>query len=115
MKDYVIDRNNLIVSDVLIEFKYPILETILIADILIVLVESPYRVIYNENVFGVSLATKSIMWQIKKVRFRTPGAKDCPYTSIVLYQGKLHLNNWCDTYFIINPVTGAVIEKGQTR
>ena len=78
--------------------------------------EIPSKVIYNENVFAVNEIGK-IVWRIafKKEQLFCK-YEDCPFVgTIINKQGQLVLFNWCDTAFIVNPLTGEILDKYPTR
>ncbi len=115
MNTYTIKENSLIIDNTVIKFQFPIAEVISILNMLIVRLESPIGIIFNENVFGISLSEKTIKWQIKKRHFRIAGSKECPYVSIKEYHRKIRLNKWCSIYLIVDPITGNITEEGETR
>lgn len=67
----------------------------------------------NENVIGVSLTEKKINWQIAKLKSRSEDY--CPFVGIKFYNNELYLNNWCDTYLIVEPLTGEILEEGGSQ
>jgi len=117
---YHINKNKLILDNSEIVFDFPIDYCVEISGMLIVLLSIPVKTKYNENVFGVSLSEKKIKWQIAKKRFKLEEFDDyknthCKYTGISVYGGRLRLNNWCDTYLIVDPSTGQILEEAETR
>ena len=110
--NYSIIDSQLIIGDTEFSFKYAIKEVLEIFSMLIVRIESPIGITYNENVFGISLLEKKIKWQIAK---REYNLKDCPYTYIRLIENQLRLFNWCSFYLDVNPNTGEVIQQGDSR
>ncbi|HEY2650186.1 MAG TPA: hypothetical protein VGI38_13400 [Puia sp.] len=72
----------------------------------------PTKTIYNENVFGVSLDGKRIIWQIAK---RTYDFEECPFTYIRIFNDELVLVNWCSIYFTVNPSTGEILNEGYSK
>lgn len=109
---YTTQGNHIIVGDNAIPFDFPIAQVIETEGMLIVRLEKPFRTIYNENIFGVSLAEKKIKWQIAKLKYTTGGV-DCPFIDILIFEGKLRLNNWCSIYLIVDPLTGEILERSQ--
>ena len=89
----------------IIRFSYPIREAIAISGLLVVRLETPPEITFNENVFGVSLAEKRIKWQIAKREYHL---KNCPFVDVKIFQGQLILYNWCDVYFVVDPATGKI-------
>jgi hypothetical protein len=112
---YLIQGNKLIIGSKEIDFNFPIDSCIEIEDMLIMLLSIPVNTQYNENVFGVSVSSKEIKWQIEKRRYIPAYKQQCPFVSIVVNQGELRLNNWCSVYFIVDPSTGKILKEGETR
>lgn len=106
---YATRKNILKIGNDEIIFKYNINDILEVNNMLIVRIESPRGVVFNENVFGVSLAEKKIEWQIVKLQYGTES--DCPFVGIKFYDGQLYLNNWCDIHLIVDPITGEVLER----
>ncbi len=117
--NYYIQKNKLIIDDNKeIVFDYPIQESVEIDDMLIVRIDLYDKVApLEENIFGVSLAEKKIKWQIEKRKYPIGGYSKmkCPFVGISFYDNKLRLFNWCSTAFIVDPLTGKVLEEEQTR
>jgi hypothetical protein len=107
---YAVNGNQLVIQGSAITFDFPIIQVIEVSGMLIVRLEKPFRTIYNENVFGVSLTEKKIKWQIAKLKYTT-GEADCPFIDILLFEGKLRLNNWCSIYLIVDPLSGEILER----
>jgi len=57
---YSIRENILAVGDTEIVFDFPIVQVVEMSGRLVVRLEKPFKTIYNENIFGVSLAEKKI-------------------------------------------------------
>lgn len=110
---YSIEGNTLIVGNIRHSFKFPIDSYLEIEGMIIVLLDVPINIQYNENVFGVSLVDNH-SWQIAKMEY-PPGYKQCPFVSLVIYEGNLRLNNWCSKYFIVDPWTGKILEEEDSR
>ena len=107
---YTLKGSQLLIGDIAIAFDFPIVQVVEVSGMLIVRIEKPFRTIYNENVFGVSLAEKKISWQIAKLKYAT-GEVDCPFIDILIFEGKLRLNNWCSIFLIVDPFTGEILER----
>jgi hypothetical protein len=106
---YTVEENLLNIGDKALPFKYKINNIIEVPDMLIVFLESPRDTVFNENVFGVSLAERDVKWQITKLRYDT--GVDCPFVGGRFYNGQLYLHNWCDIYLIVDPLTGEILER----
>ncbi len=46
---------------------------------------------------------------------RVISIEQCPFDSIRFVQGKLRLNNWCGVYFIVDPISGMILEEVDNR
>src|ERR1700683_1581475 len=109
---YEIQKFKVVVNDSEIVFENKIRKSLEIGNMLLLLMVTPSGTFYNENVIGVSLTEKKIMWQIAKLKFKTLwGDTDCPYVDIKYHNGRLYLNNLCDTYLIVDPLTGDILER----
>jgi hypothetical protein len=113
--EYSIQGNKLIIGNSETVFDFPIESCIEIEGMLIVLLSIPVNVQYNENVFGVDIVDHKIKWQIAKRQYIPAYEQQCPFVSIVVYEGELRLNNWCSVYFIVNAVTGKILREGDAR
>ena len=104
-------NNKLIISidsdKKLVEFKYEIKIIQKFDDCIIVMIEPPMKVIFNENVFGVSYDGK-ILWQIEAVKHVH---KDSPYTWIGHKNDLLEIYNWDGSLYLVNPKTGKVLNE----
>jgi hypothetical protein len=109
---YTVKGNQLIIEDAVIPFDFPIAQVIEVEGILIVRLEPPVTVIYNENVFGVSIAEKRVKWQIEKKKYSN---EQCSFTYIQILENELQLINWCSVYFIVGPLTGEILRDGWTK
>jgi|GEM_PF-3348868 len=109
---YTIEGNQLKIGDSVLEFKFPIVQSLEISGMLILRLEVPIKTIYNENVFGVSMVEKKIKWQIDKRRYSN---ENCPFTYISLFNDELTLINWCSIYFTVSPLTGAILKEGFSK
>jgi hypothetical protein len=110
-KTYSTQGNKLIVSGNEIEFDYQIKEVLEMSDMLIILILKAKGITPNRNVFGVSISQKKIKWQIGKLSPQNDD-ENCPFVGIKNYNNQLYLNNWCDVYLIVDPLTGKIIERG---
>lgn len=115
---YVIERNKIKIGTREIIFDYPIKEYIEIGDMLIVYVDLFDKVIPLENnVYGVSLSSEKVIWQVEKRKYPTGGYSGirCPFIGISFKENKLRLHNWCSTNLIVDPATGKFLEEEETR
>lgn len=113
---YSVQGNKLIVDNSELVFDFSIKDCIKLDDMLIIRLDVLGKAKYNENVFGVSLLEQKIKWQIEKRRYSTGASNQrCPFVDVTIYDNKLRLNNWCDTYFIVDPLTGKILEEGEGR
>ena len=116
-KRYRIEGNSLYIDDVRIPFEFLIEDHVEIKNMLIILLSIPVNLKYNENVFGVSLLERKVKWQIGEGKFANEKYSNlhCKYNSVTINGERLILNNWCDTYLVVDPITGKILEKGETR
>jgi len=114
LMQYIIKKNTLIVGNVTHSFQFPIDSYLEIEGMLIVLLDIPPQVQYNENVFGVSLVDNHI-WQIAKTEHHPVYKQMCPFVGIGLQEGNIRLNNWCNKYYIVDPWTGKILEEEESR
>jgi hypothetical protein len=105
--EYTIQENILRIGDALIVFEDNIKEALEISGMLIVLLVKRDGYFPSENVFGVSLSEKKMKWRIAKLKYET--GDHCPFVGIKLYTNHLYLNNWCDIYLIVDPLTGSIL------
>ena len=110
-KTYSIQDKKLTIGGSEIVFNQKIKDMLEIADMLIVLIMRAKGITPNRNVFGISISKKKIIWQIGKL-FPQDNDENCPYVGIRYHNNQLYLNNWCDVYLIVDPLTGEVIERG---
>lgn len=110
--NYWINESEIILEESKLKFEYPIAEVLEISTMLIIRLKTFENVIFNENVFGVSLVEKKIKWQIDKRKYNLPS---CPYMHIMLIENQLRVFNWCSYYLDVNPVTGEVIRQGDSK
>jgi hypothetical protein len=110
-KTYSIQENKLTIRGSEIVFNHKIKEVLEIADMLIVLIMRAKGITPNRNVFGISVSKKKIKWQIGKL-FPQDNDENCPFVGIRYYNNQLYLNNWCDVYLIVDPLTGEINERG---
>ena len=112
---YTLDKNKLLLTNGYnCVFDYPISKALLVKDSCIVVLNIPPKVQENQNVFGVNMKGE-IVWKIGKIHHFYEGS-DCPFVDVILNKdGKVVLFNWCDTAVIIDPITGIVLDKYQTK
>jgi hypothetical protein len=99
-----------------IEFDYPIWErfTLVIDFTIIILLDIPSGTLYNENVFGLS-TTGNFLWQID-ITGQPLREKFCQFVgSFINESGQLVLFNWCDKAFIVNQITGKILDHYTTK
>ena len=91
----------------IVEFPYPIVAIQEFDDFIVVLIDPFMKIIFNENIFGVSYEGK-ITWQIEKTDHLN---MDSPYTGIGKEEKLLAAYNWDAYDYLIDPKTGKVISK----
>lgn len=94
-----------------VEFIWPITDVIKFNDVLVVRVEPESGVIYNENVFGVSV-TGEIIWSIEK---RNHVYEDSPYTAINKKNDTVKFSNWDGEDLVVDPHTGQILSSSFSK
>jgi len=114
--NYVVKSNNILFENgYSLDFEYPIKKTLLVSDIIIIVIESPYNIIYRQNVFAVK-TSGDFLWRISDIDLFYTGPDPCFFVGVEINKkNELVLFNWCDTAVIVNPETGNVIRKYQTK
>lgn len=105
---YSVEGNKVFIGNQVLTFDYPISESIELTDMLIVRLEKPIDIIYNENVFGISINEGRIKWRIAK---RDYVLKNCPFVKVNIFEGHLVLVNWCSFYLYVNPLNGEILRE----
>lgn len=90
-----------------VTFKYPIDKILEINNSYVVLLEVPVKILFNENIYGVSNSGK-IIWQIDKTRHVY---EKSPYTNIFIEKGKIWAFNWDGMAHELNEKTGKIISE----
>lgn len=119
--DYTINLNNITLANgYSLDFQYPIKEAVNIEDVIILVLDPQTEIRYNQNVFAID-RFGDFLWRIRENLLLGGGSygngeNDCPYMGVIInQQNELVLFNWCDTAVIVNPRTGEVIRKYQTK
>lgn len=113
---YIVDLNKITLANgYSIEFEYQIKKTLTIREIVIIVIDPPFDVVYNYNVLAISL-TGDFLWRIGEVSLYYWGSNHCPYIGTIINEDhELVLFNWCDTAVIVQPETGKIIRTYQTK
>jgi hypothetical protein len=90
---------------------WPIVQVLEFAEILVVRIEPPPGIRFNENVFGI-LGDASIGWQVAK---RDYVYDDSPYTDLIRCEENLKLMNWDGLELLVNPMTGTEASESYGR
>lgn len=94
-----------------IQFDFPVRQVVKFSNTILIRIEPDIGKILNENVYCYSL--KGVfLWQIKPTD--TIDA-DCPYTNIVISDGKLFCYNWSGEKIFIDPNHGEILKKEFTK
>ncbi|MGN8072637.1 hypothetical protein [Mucilaginibacter sp. 22184] len=115
-ENYHIDEKKIVFEKGLtVEFDFPIKETLVFNDKIIVLLDivGTTNTKYNQNVFAIDRNGK-ILWQIERTE-NLDAIGYCPFISIEMDNLNLVSFNWCGYKFIIDPKTGEVIERIFTK
>jgi hypothetical protein len=94
-----------------IEFPYEIDEVEKFENSLVVLLDIPMGIIFNENVFGVSAEGK-VIWKIEKMSYVYD---DSPFTGMGKEGNYVKLSNWGDIDLLVNPNTGEIVKKSFSK
>ena len=80
-----------------------------------VLLTSPAKEVFNENVYALN-EQGEIVWQIEKMAC-PDGLKDCPFTGINIEPktGNLWLYNWSGYLYTVVPETGQILDRVFTK
>lgn len=91
------------------ELPYPIVETVLYGDLLIVRLEPPVGTIFNRNVFALT-SDGHTKWQIEESPHGTVAEK--PYVRISFDStGSLVASNWIGIDYCVDPKDGRIRTK----
>lgn len=94
-----------------VEFDFPIAEVVECDNCLVIRLDVPSNVVYNQNVFGVS--TNGVdRWQIGPERLVYDNS---PYTHISLSGNTALLQNWDGLLLEIEPKNGEVLSRKYLR
>jgi len=94
-----------------VSFKHDIDKVVSFDNVVVVLLKMPSGVIFNENVFGVSL-NGQIRWQIQKL---LPDTEDSPHINIKRSANGLDAYNWSGLKIRVNLKTGKIVDKRITK
>ena len=113
---YKVHSNNITLANgYSLDFEYPIKKTLVIDDVIVIIVESPFEIAYEQNVFAIN-QSGDFLWRIGDVKLNYTGAHNCFYVGVEINKdGELVLFNWCDTAVIVNHRTGQVICTYETK
>jgi len=114
MKSFDVQENKIKFSNGrTIEFDHLInKDNIIIIDFVVVLIlQAPPNSKYNNNVFALS-DTGNFLWQINIDDYLYIKNNNCQFVEIRIdHSGQLVLFNWCNVAFIVDPVTGKIIDQ----
>jgi hypothetical protein len=94
-----------------VQFLFPVAEFIEFEDVTIVRLNVPIDKILNENVFGVS-KNGVVLWQISKRKYIY---ENSPYMNLSKSNKHVKAHNWDCIDLVLDPNTGDVIEKLQSK
>ena len=101
-----------------IDFKNKILKVIVANQVVIVIPMKPPSVIDNENVFAFS-PQGDFLWRISTKGtsfFPTANPAECQFFDAKAdSDGSITLYNWCNAAIRVNPNTGEILERIQTK
>lgn len=106
-----IDKNKLLLTEA-IEFPFPVSKYILNQDKVLVLLDIPKDIIFNENVYCVGL-DGNIIWQISKQDYLYDNS---PFVNIrESNDGSIWIVNWDGSQYAVDIDTGDIIKKSFHR
>lgn len=113
---YIISLNNITLANgYSLDFEYPILETVITDNVIVIVLDVPFETDYNQNVFAIS-TSGDFLWRVSETELFYRGSNGCVYISAIINNdGELVLFNWCDTAVIVDPQTGDILRKYQTK
>jgi hypothetical protein len=83
MIKYTIENNKVTINESIVEFEYPVQKVVEYIGKLIVLIDKPFGVKYNDNVFAVD-ANGKVIWQVSKISSYPGNQVDCPFVDIFI-------------------------------
>lgn len=114
IENYHIDQKKIIFeTGNIVEFDFPIKETIVFDGKIIVLLDIWGNTRYNQNVFAIDFNGK-ILWQIERTE-NLDMIGYCPFINIETDNLKLVSFNWCGFKFTVDAKTGEVTERIFTK
>ena len=81
------------------------------SDVLVVRLDVPADILFNENVFGVSSEGK-ILWQIIPMK---SGFKSSRYTGLFKKGDLVKVHNWDGTDLLLEPRTGEILKESYSK
>lgn len=113
---YIINLNTITLANgYSLDFEHPILETVIADHVIVIVLDVPFKTAYNQNVFAIS-TSGDFLWRVSETELFYRGPYGCVYISVIVNNdGELVLFNWCDTAVIVDPQTGNVLRKYQTK
>lgn len=90
-----------------LRFKYEIGQVVLFTSCIVIRLEPPKGIIFNENIIAVSYDGVAI-WRVEKIDHMD---KDSPFTSIEKSGEKLFAYNWDSCDYHIDLLTGKIIDR----
>ena len=94
-----------------VSFKHDIDKVVSFDNVVVVLLKMPSGIIFNENVFGVSLDGQ-IRWQIQSL---LPDMEDSPHINIKRSANGLDAYNWSGLKTRVDLKTGKIVDKRITK
>jgi len=92
-------------------FPWPIAQVLAFTGILVVRIEPPQGICFNENVYGI-LPSGAIAWQVEPRKYVYD---DSPYTGLVRSGDEVKLMNWDGLELLVDPGTGKEISERYGR
>ncbi len=101
-----------------VSFDFGIQQVVLVHQVVVVVLNIPPAVRYNDNVFAFA-QTGDFLWQIDTIgKGLFHGMPDCPFVGANLTaenDERVLLYNWCSTTLLVQATTGEVLERYQSK
>lgn len=94
-----------------VTFAYPVGQSLLFGDVLVVQLEIPLSTTYNENIFGIDLSG-TIVWQISPCY---PETEDGRFGGLHRHGDLVAVSNYRGLLLYLNPHTGEVCDRKEQR
>ncbi|HEX8473153.1 MAG TPA: hypothetical protein VF666_03915 [Pyrinomonadaceae bacterium] len=110
--EYVIDETKIVfASGACATFAYPVAEALAFDSALVVRLEVPTGIVFNENVYGLSPSGETL-WQVAA---RAHVNADSPYVNLARDGNRVVLTNWDGLELTLDPSNGHILRQRHVR